>query len=45
MTSYLVYFAQEGGVEQICLFLVQHIAESCLISKNLGDVTRLLADI
>jgi len=27
------------------LFLVQHATEFCPISKNLGDVTKLLADI
>jgi len=27
------------------LFLVQHTTEFCPISKNLGDVTELLADI
>jgi len=45
ITSYLVYLAREGGVEQICFLLAQCITESCPISKNLEDVTRLSADI
>jgi len=45
ITSYLACLAREGKVEQICFFLVQYIAESCPISKSLGDITRLLADI
>ena len=32
-------------VKQICFLLAQHTTESCPISKNLGDVTKLLADI
>jgi len=45
ITSYLVYPAREGRVEQIHFFLAQYITESCPISKNLGDITRLLTDI
>ena len=30
-------------VKQICFLLAQHTTESCPISKNLGDVTELLA--
>jgi len=41
----LAYLAREGEVEQICFFLTQHVAESHPISKNLGDVTKLLVDI
>ena len=36
ITSYLAYLAREGGVEQIHFLLVQHVAESCPISKSLG---------
>jgi len=45
ITSYLACFAREEGVEQICFLLAQYITESCPIPKNLGDVTRLPADI
>ena len=45
ITSYLVYLAREGRVEQIQFLLAQYAAESCPIPKSLGDVTRLLADI
>ena len=45
ITSYLACLAREGEVEQICFFLAQCVIESCPIPKNLGDVTRLLADI
>ena len=45
ITSYLIYLAREGRVEQIHFLLAQHATESCPIPKNLGDVTRLLADI
>ena len=45
ITSYLVYLAREGEVEQIYFFLVQHITEPCPILKNLGDVAKLLANI
>ena len=41
----LVYLVREGEVKQICFFLAQHAVESCLISKNLGDVAKLLANI
>jgi len=41
----LACFVRKKRVEQICFFLAQHIAESCPISKSLGDVTRLLANI
>jgi len=41
----LICLAREGEVEQIHFFLVQHTAESCSISKSLGDVIRLLVDI
>ena len=45
ITSYLAYLAREGGVEQICFLLAQCTTESCLISKNLGDITRLPTNI
>jgi len=45
ITNYLICLAREGEVEQIYFFLVQHTVKSCLIPKNLGDVTKLLADI
>jgi len=45
ITSYLVYLAKEGGVEQICFLLVQYAAEYCPLSKNLRDVTRFPANI
>jgi len=41
----LACLAREGEVEQIFFFLAQCAIESCPIPKNLGDVTRLLADI
>ena len=45
ITSYLVCLARKGRVEKICFFLAQYVQESCPISKSLGNVTRLLADI
>ena len=45
ITSYLVHLARKERVEQICFFLIQHIAESFPISKSLEDITRLPADI
>ena len=45
ITSYLVCFARERGVEQICFLLAQYAAKSCTIPKSLGDVIRLLANI
>jgi len=45
ITSYLAYLAKEGGVEQIHFLLAQCTADSCPISKNLEDVTKLLIDI
>ena len=44
ITSYLACLAREGRVEQICFLLAQYAIESCPIPKDLGDVTRLLAD-
>jgi len=45
ITSYLVYLVRKEEVEQIYFLLVQYIANSCPISKNLGDITRLPANI
>ena len=45
ITSYLAYLAREEVVERICFLLAQYTAESCPISKSLGDVIRLLANI
>ena len=45
ITNHLAYLAREGRVEQIWFLLAQHTTESCPISKNLGDVTKLPADI
>ena len=45
ITSYLVHLTREEVVEQICFLLIQHIAESCTISKSFGDIIRLLANI
>ena len=39
----MAHLAREGEVEQICF--LQCIAESCLISKNLENITKLPADI
>ena len=44
ITSYLAYLAREVRVEQICCLLAQCAIESCPIPKDLGDVTRLLAN-
>jgi len=44
ITSYLACLARKGRVEQICFLLAQYAIESCPIPKDLGDVTRLLAD-
>jgi len=41
----LVYLTREGEVEKIFFLLAQHTVESFPISKNLGDITRLLANI
>jgi len=43
--SYLVYFVKKEEVKKIYFLLVQYIVEFCLISKNLGDVAKILADI
>ena len=43
--SYLACLVREGGVKKICFLLAQHATESCPIPKNLGDVTRLPANI
>jgi len=43
--SYLVYFVKKGKVKEIYFLLVQYIVEFCLISKNLGDVAKILVDI
>jgi len=45
ITSYLVYLIREEVVEQIFFLLIQHVAESCTISKSFGDIIRLLANI
>jgi len=45
MTSYLTYLARERKVEQIYFLLAQYATESCPISKRLGNITRLPADI
>jgi len=45
ITSYLVYLAREERVEKIHFLLVQYIVESCSISKNLGNIAKLLANI
>ena len=45
ITGYLACLIRKGGVKQIHFFLVQYIAKSCLIPKNLRDVAKLLADI
>jgi len=45
ITNHLAHLAKKGEVKQIHFLLVQYATESCLISKNLGDVTRLPADI
>ena len=45
ITNHLACLAREGRAEQICFLLAQHTTESYPISKNLGDVTRLPADI
>ena len=45
ITSYLAYLTRKGRVEKICFFLAQYVAEYCPISKSLGNITRLLADI
>jgi len=41
----LAYLARKGEVEKIHFFLVQYIAESCPITKNLGDVAEMPANI
>jgi len=41
----LAYLARKEKLEKICFFLVQHAVESHPISKNLGDITKLLLDI
>jgi len=43
--SYLVYFVKKEEVKKIYFLSVQYIVEFCLISKNLGDVAKILADI
>jgi len=45
ITSYLACLVREEGVEQIHFLLAQHATESCPISKSLGYIIRLLADI
>jgi len=45
ITSYLAYLTREEKVEKICFLLVQYAAESHLIPKNLGDITKVSADI
>ena len=45
ITSYLVYLAREGEVEQIYFFLVQHTAESYPIFRNLEHIAKLPAII
>ena len=45
ITSYLVCFARERGVEQICFLLAQYVAKSHLIPKSPRDITKLLANI
>jgi len=44
ITSYLVSLTREE-VEKTYFLLVQHAAESCPISINLGDITKLPANI
>jgi len=41
----LVHLTRKERVKKNCFPLVQHAAESCTVSKNLGDITKLLADI
>ena len=43
--SYLVYLVRKEEVEQIYFLLVQYVADSCPISKNLGDTTKFPANI
>jgi len=43
--SYLVYFVKKGEVKKIYFLLAQYIVEFCLISKNLGDVAKILVNI
>jgi len=43
--SYLVYFVKKEEVKKIYFLLAQYTVEFCLISKNLGDVAKILADI
>jgi len=45
ITGYLACLIRKGEVKQIHFFLAQYIAKSCLISKNLRDVAKLLANI
>jgi len=42
--SYLAYFTREERVEQIYFLLAWYTADSCLISENLRNVIKLLAD-
>jgi len=43
--SYLAHLARKERVEQIHFLLAQHTIKACIIPKNFGDVTKLLADI
>jgi len=43
--SYLAYLVRKERVEQIHFLLTQHATKACIIPKNFGDVTKLLADI
>jgi len=45
IADYLAYLIREGRVEQICFLLAQWVVESCLIPKNLGNITKLPANI
>ena len=45
ITSYLAHLAKEEGVEKIHFLLVQYVVESYSISKNLENITKLLANI
>jgi len=45
ITSYLKCLAKEERAEKICFLLAQCAIESCPMSKNLRDITRLPADI
>jgi len=45
ITSYLECLTRKEIIEKIHFLLAQYATEFCPNSKNLGDVTRLLADI